>query len=160
MARLRDVIAYICENYPSRDGVSFVRLTLIAYLSDWKSALNRDMQITDIKWMVGTYGPQSIEIRKTVKNDPAFEVKTYFNKEGNILEMVRLKAILNHSSLGAEEKEIINLIISLAKNRNLNELMKIVYSTYPLLINTRMAKLDLPTLADKYRSEKQLLENK
>jgi hypothetical protein len=51
MARLRDVVAYLCHEYPHKGELSKARLTKMVYLADWRSAIERGSQVTDIEWV-------------------------------------------------------------------------------------------------------------
>ena len=73
-AMLRDVVAYLCSHYPHREELSKARLTKMVYLADWKSALQRGSQLTEIKWQFNHYGPYVDDVVNSVRNDPEFEI--------------------------------------------------------------------------------------
>lgn len=46
-----DLVRYIIKNYPNPEELSKARINKIMYLIDWKSAIENEKQITNIKWI-------------------------------------------------------------------------------------------------------------
>ncbi len=51
------LVKYFLSYYPHKDELSASRLTKMVYLSDWKSALENDRQLTETEWYFNHYGP-------------------------------------------------------------------------------------------------------
>lgn len=79
---LRDIVAYVCKNYPYKDELSNARVTKMVYLADWRSAITRGKQLTDLEWEFSHYGPYVNNVIRVAEADPAFEVVTTKNPYG------------------------------------------------------------------------------
>ena len=130
--KLRDVISYFCENYPHKDELSKARLTKMVYLADWKSAIENDKQLTDIKWVYNHYGPYVNDIAEIAHKDSAFKV-------------TRTRDLNNR------EKAVLDHIINTTKTLYWNNFIELVYSTYPIQTVKQFDDLDLPRLAKEYK---------
>lgn len=158
MARLRDVIAYLCENYPHRSELSNARLTKIIYLADWKSAIERDTQLTEIQWFFNHYGPYVDDVIEVAENDPAFDVKQTFNMYGEYKEVISLKNGVDYPTLEEDDKAILDFVIDSSASKNWDQFIRLIYSTYPVLTQSRFAKLNLVELAHEYEEKRLLLD--
>lgn len=154
MAELRDVVAYLCANYPHKQDLSKARLTKMVYLADWRSALVKNSPMTDIRWIYNYYGPFVDDVISVARKDPAFEIVQTANLFGGQKEVVRLSAEpAEWPSLTDEERQILDHVIQETSLLYWNEFIKLVYSTYPMVTQERFAPLDLVTLANEYRSK-------
>jgi len=153
MAELIDVITYLCRWYPNKHDLSNARLTKLIYLADWKSALDRGRQITDIQWIFDQFGPFVFDVKDVVIDDPAFLVQETTNMYGAPKILIRLVEDRAYPSISAEDQDILDWVIKTSSRMSWNSFIRLVYSTYPIMSQERGTKLDLVTLADEYRNE-------
>jgi hypothetical protein len=158
MSYMRDVIAYICKNYPHKDELSNARLTKMVYLADWRSALTRGKQLTDVDWMFNHYGPFVYDVIDAVKDDPTLEVVSTENMYGAPKDLVRVADDVSYPSLSEEEKELLDFVIEKSAEKNWDEFIRLVYSTYPIATQERFSDLDLVNLAQEYEEKVPLLD--
>jgi hypothetical protein len=151
MAELRDVVEYICDKYPHKSELSKARLTKIIYLADWKAALDRQNQLTDISWQFNHFGPYVDDVIKTARDYPEFDVEQRINAYGNLKELIRLTMGRGYPSLTQGDKYILDFVMALTRPKNWDEFLNLVYSTYPIASQPRYSTLDLPALATEYR---------
>lgn len=158
MADLGDVVAYLCEHYPHKDELSRARLTKLVYLADWKSALEREEQLTDIEWVFNHYGPYVDDVAEAARNDPTFEVKETRNIYGDPKDLIELSGSRGYPSLTDEDKQILDSVIESVQKKNWNEFIRLVYSTYPIMTQDRFSKLNLVELAQGYTRDQSTLQ--
>lgn len=158
MSELRDVVAYICRNYPHKDELSNARVTKMVYLADWRSALTRGKRLTDVHWVFNHYGPFVYDIINVVKEDPAFEVVPTENMYGEPKDLMRIEDDVDYPSLGEEERELLDFVIEKSAQKNWDEFIRLVYSTYPIATQERFSELDLVELAREYEQKVPLLD--
>jgi predicted nucleic acid-binding OB-fold protein len=158
MSELRDVVAYICWNYPHKDELSNARVTKMVYLADWRSALTRGKRLTDVHWVFNHYGPFVYDIINVVKEDPAFEVVPTENMYGEPKDLMRIADDVDYPSLGEEERELLDFVIEKSAQKNWDEFIRLVYSTYPIATQERFSELDLVELAREYEQKVPLLD--
>lgn len=150
--KLHDVIAYFCANYPFPDELSKARLTKMVYLADWRMAIGRGRQITDIEWMFNHYGPYVRGVEQVASSSPDFEIESETNVFGAPKETIRVREGVSWPSLTVEERETLDFVIEATEQLTFADFLNLVYSTYPVKTSTQYERLDLPSLAHTYRS--------
>jgi uncharacterized protein YwgA len=158
MAKLRDVVAYLCKNYPYKHELSKARLTKMVYLADWRSCLKRGKQMTNIVWEFNFYGPYVEDVINVVKSDPSFEVIQTTNQHGGYKELISVHEDVTYPTLTSEDKEILDFVINTTKSKFWDDFIRLVYSTYPIVTQSRFSTLDLEDLARRYKKERALFE--
>lgn len=159
MAEIRDVLAYLCKNYPYPEELSKARTTKMVYLADWRSSIDYGRQITNITWEFNHYGPYVETVIKTAQHDHAFLVTPTINAYGSPKEVVSLAEDFD-PSLSSEEQNVLNHVIAATSPKNWSDFIRLVYSTYPIVTQPRYSKLDLINLAQRYKKEKTTLLGK
>ncbi len=164
MAELRDIVAYLCDRYPRPKELSNARLTKMVYLADWKSAIERGEQLTDLSWEFAHYGPYVPDVIRMAHSEEDFEVERGETIYGDQKELVRYKAgsdtlQTEYPSLEAEEKDLLDFVIRSVEAKSFTEFVKLVYSTYPIVTQERYSKLDLVNLAREYKEVGPLLNS-
>ncbi len=159
MASLRDVVAYICKHYPRKNELSNARVTKMVYLADWRSAITRGEQLTGTQWVFNHYGPFVYDVLDTVKDDPDFEVVSTRNMYGAPKDLLRVANDVSYPSLEEDEREILDFVLEGSGEKNWDDFIRLVYSTYPIVARERFTKLDLVELASEYREVMPLLES-
>ena len=134
--QLNDLIGYIVMNYKNKDDLSKARLNKIIYLIDWKSAIDKERQITNIEWYFNNYGPYVSDIETSLNFD-----------------IVRIKTNEFQKPLD-EENLIIDLVINLTQELSWNEFINAVYSTFPIKESEKGSSLNLVQLAKEYKALK------
>ena len=153
MAELIDVITYLCTRYPNKHDLSTARLTKLTYLADWKSALERDEQMTSIQWVFDQFGPFVYDVKDAAVADPAFLVEDTMNMYGAPKTVIKLVRDRAYPSLSNEEQDILDWVVETSSKMTWNAFIRLIYSTYPIMSQDRGIKLDLVELAHEYRSE-------
>jgi len=162
MAELKDIVAYLCDRYLHPKELSNARLTKMVYLADWKSAIERGEQLTNLSWEFSHYGPYVPDIIRLVRSAEDFEVERGQTIYGDQKELVRHKAesdTTEYSSLEPEDKDLLDFVIRSVEDKSFNEFVKLVYSTYPIVTQERYTKLDLVSLAKEYKEVAPLLSS-
>lgn len=151
MAKIRDVAVYLCTKYPHKGELSKARLTKMVYLADWRSAIVHGHQITAIDWFYNYYGPFVDDVMESVRTDPAFSVTQTTNFFGGQKELVSLNTTeASWPSLTSKDISILDHVIDETSSLYWNDFIKLVYSTYPIITQERLARLNLVELAQEY----------
>jgi hypothetical protein len=150
MATVRDAIAYICSHYPSGGDLSETRLTKIVYLADWRSAITRKRTLTDISWMVNGHGPYVDDVIEAARHDADFVVEKSEDSFGSPKEVIRVKPDVLFPSITADDKRVLDFVISTVSKLTWREFIELVYSTYPIVNQQQYQKLDFVKLAEEY----------
>lgn len=153
MAKLSDIIGYLCENYPHPSELSKARLAKMVYLGDWKSALEAGRQISDVRWIFNHYGPYVDDIVKVASADRSFKVVSELNRYGDLKERIDLVQPREWISLDDSDKQWLDHVIDETKSLYWKDFIKLVYSTFPVLVSEKLEQLDLNALASRYKSE-------
>lgn len=154
MAKLRDVITYLCKTYPHKNELTKGRLTKMVYLADWQSALDHGHQITTIDWEFNHYGPFVHDVYDMAKGDGTFEITPETNAFGSRIEIIGLSDnAAVQANLSAEEKRTLDVVINEVKPMSWNAFISHVYSTYPIESQPRYSHLDLEELAEEVRQK-------
>lgn len=159
---LKDVVAYLCDNYPRSEDLSNARITKMVYLADWKSAIERARQLTGLTWEFNHYGPYVPDVVRMARKEEGFTVETGRNAYGEPRDLIRhmpeaADNTSNYPSLAAEDRKLLDFVINSVKDKNFQEFIKLVYSTYPIVTSDRYSKLDLVPLARDYAEVAPLL---
>lgn len=157
MGTVRDIVAYLLSEYPSRSAgdLSNARVTKMVYLADWRSAIERGKTVSDIRWFFDNYGPFVWDVLNAVSEDEAtFEVEDGANPFGSTKRLFKLrKREIETPSLTQQDRTILDHVISHAEPKSWQSFIKLVYSTYPVVSSSRYSYLDLVQKAKEYASE-------
>lgn len=149
---ITNLIKYILQNYPHKSELSVSRLTKMIYLADWKSAIENNNQLTDIRWHFNHYGPYVEDILKIAKKDEYISVKNTTTLFGGKKTQIELSENFSEEIFLAEEyKKIADFVIDATKDKNYQEFIKLVYSTFPVLSSDKYSDLDLVKMASEYK---------
>lgn len=153
MAEINDVVNYLVSKYPAekREHLSKARLTKMVYLADWKSSLDHGEQITDIEWFFHRYGPYVSDVVEAVLNDDKLHIKTTSNAYGYPKETIEVLSPGFHPSLTERDVKVLDHVVKTTENKSWDDFLKLVYSTYPIVKESRFSTLDLVVLAREYR---------
>jgi len=144
MAKLKDIMAYIIEEYPLKSDLSNAKLTKMIYLADWRHAITYGNQISEIRWYFDNYGPFVWDIKDEAQNDSEiFVVKEVLNAYGSPKVIIGLNKIGYVPEIAEEEAKSINHVIESAKKLNWDQFIRLVYSTYPIISSEKYNYLDL-----------------
>ena len=143
---------YFLKNYPHKSELSASRLTKMVYLSDWKSAIENEKQLTDALWHFHHYGPYIDDFLKLAFDDKDIEVEETINMFGNKKQLIKLKESFQEEiNLPDETKKILDFVISSTKQKNYEDFIKLVYSTYPVISSNRYSDFNLVQMAKNYK---------
>lgn len=157
MAELRDVAAYLCRYYPHKHELSNARLTKMVYLADWKSAVERGCQLTNIRWVFDQYGPYVPDVLRTAADDEAFEITVSRTVNGDPKRVIAVREDADYASLDHEDRAILDFVIASTAPKYWADFIRLVYSTYPIVTQPRGSHLDLAALAHEYKDQQDLL---
>ena len=149
-----NVIKYILSAYPHKNELSASRLTKMLYLTDWKNAIEHDAQLSKTVWHFNHYGPyvdDFIEIARKDKDIKVTYTTTMFGGNKQLFELSNKEAQIIH--LENELKEIVDFVINKTKDKNYDDFIKLVYSTYPVISSNKYSDLDLVAKAREYKSQ-------
>lgn len=152
MSDIRNIVAYICSKYPHKSELSKARLTKLVYLSDWRSSLQRRVPITSIQWKFNHYGPYVDDVMDVVREDNDFSVKREMTMFGSPKETIYYNG--PEPAIDAVEREMVDFVIERTKSLTWDGFIKLVYSTYPVLVSEKQSYLDLAAIAARYKSER------
>jgi Protein of unknown function (DUF4065) len=159
VAQLKDVVAYLAEKYPHKQELSKARLTKMVYLADWKAAIDRGEQLTDIQWKFNHYGPYVLDVVNTARDNAEFDVIATTNAHGGLKELIRVKVRGSYGSLTKTDKAMLDYIMSETAPLGWDSFMQLVYSTYPVISRTRGETLNLVPIANEYRTAREELDS-
>lgn len=145
MAELKMLMAYFCKYYPYKDDISKARLNKMIYLADWKSAIDREMQVSNIKWIYNNYGPYVNEIAELAKQDDWFAIYNTLNDFGHKKNVIYINDFVkdNDITLLDCDKQYLNYVIDTTHSLNWADFIRLVYSTYPIISSNRKSNLNL-----------------
>jgi len=160
MNNLINLIIYILKIYPKPEELSKPRLVKLIYLIDWKYTIDNKKQYTNIEWFFNHYGPYVDDVINIMKNtNDIFEVKSYPNPySGGFTDKFQLKNNSISYELDNKIQETANYIINNTYKMNWDRFIALVYSTYPIKINSKFSKLNLVELATQFKQHNKTLE--
>ena len=142
---LRDVLFFIRFNHSDIQNVSFARAIMTAYLADWRSALVRGEQITEMEWTLERIFVTT-EIRY-ILTGVGEDAPVDWDAMLATKEMPSGTAIFD-----ADATTALRYVIEIAERKQFDEFLRLVSSTYPVLTQaSTTAPLDLVVLADRYK---------
>lgn len=163
---LKYIMYYIIKNYPNqlKQELSNARLTKTVYLADWKQAIIKHRQISDIKWYFDNYGPFVNDIKHEAEKYPEiFKIKNTMNMYGQpktyfeIIDNSEINKLL--LQINNEDKEIMDFIIDITSKMYWDDFIKLVYSTYPITSSERYTYLNLIEKAEEYQQFNETFKN-
>ena len=146
MASVHSVLSYLSSIHRNDIELDRHRALLLLYLVDWRSAITRQEPVTDVTWKVEDIGPQP---------DSAYVLS-------GVMSSADWNAITNRSrretdrpptDIATAEREVIDFVAKTAGNKSDEELMRLVYSTFPVMTQPKHAPLNLVALAERYNRE-------
>jgi len=149
-----NVIKYILSTYPYKDELSASRLTKMLYLTDWKNAIEHDTQLSKTAWYFNHYGPYVDDFVGMASKDKDINIvntKTMFGSNKQLFELSNKDA--EPIYLADELREIVDFVINATKDKNYDDFIKLVYSTYPVISSSKYSNLDLVSKAREYKSQ-------
>lgn len=153
MSSLIDIAYYICQNYPYKDELSKARLTKMVYLSDWKSCLVQDRQLTNIEWFFDNYGPFVDDINDEIEKRPdLINITHTLNYYGSGKTLYSISKTEYIPSLDESDKRILDEVIEKTKTMHWDNFITFIYSTYPIATSQRYSKLNLLEKAHEYKN--------
>ena len=153
MTTLTDIVGYLCKKYPHKSELSKARVTKMVYLADWKSAKDTGSPVTSIKWVFNHYGPYVEDVTKAARDDGRFAVNSEWTPYGNRKETISLKSTEANFLVDAPTMKILDDVIEKTKSLNWDAFLKLVYSTYPVLVTDKHSTIDLQSIAARYKRE-------
>lgn len=151
MEKTIDILKYLFSKYPHASELSKARVVKMIYLADWKSAIQHNCQLTDIKWIYNHYGPYVDDVIGLLRSDSAFEIISGVNFYNQPKDLIKIVKPVN-PNLSEQSKSILDFVIKHTSNLNWEEFINLVYSTYPIIKERKLSELNLVTLASEYKN--------
>ncbi len=149
---ISNIIKYLLKEYPHKAELSASRLTKMIYLMDWKNSIDNGHQVTNAKWHFNHYGPYVDDFVKLANEDKDIAVQNTSNFYGGRKQLFMLSDSFGGKvDITPEQKEIADFVINATKQKNYEDFIQLVYSTYPIISNNRYSDLDLVGMANKYK---------
>ncbi|HEY2325776.1 MAG TPA: hypothetical protein VGJ82_23165 [Thermoanaerobaculia bacterium] len=142
------MIEYICRFYGGSAPMTQFRLGLTLYLTDWRSAIELGRAATDIRWKVENHNPTPEQ------GDLVFLVmaRTSTPPDFSAIDHPREPLPVNFA-LPDEDRRTIDFVLKVTRHMADQELMQLVYSTFPIMTQPDRAPLNLVALAERYNRE-------
>ena len=139
MVAFEQVLEYLREIHPRTVPLDADRAMLTLYLVDWKAAIDLRRPVSNLEWRI-EHLPQPTARQR--------EVMLSAFKHGATCELAG-----NVNGMTSEDRAIIQDIVSRVGHKSDTELLRLVYSTFPVLSQPRHAPINLVAMADKYKRE-------
>lgn len=139
MVAFEQVLHYVTSISPAITAEDEDRAMLTLYLIDWKAAIELRRPISNLEWRI-EHGPQPIPEQR------ALLLSAIEHAEG-------CEHAPDFPELSDDDQRIIRDVVSRVERRSKPELLRLVYSTFPVLSQPRHAPINLVAMADKYKSE-------
>ena len=150
--KIKNILKYLLKEYPHKSELSASRLTKMLYLADWKSALENGKQITDTTWHFNHYGPYVDDFMEIAENDQDIELVDDVTIFGGRKKLIKLsKKGEQDYDINPDEQYILDFVIAKTESKNYEDFITLVYSTFPVMSNTKYSDLDLVELAKQYK---------
>lgn len=149
--KLLEFIKYLLQNYPHKSYLSITKLTHILYLADWKSAIQYSKQLTGMKWSMGHNGLYTNDLSKIIDSDSHIKITNRHTINDRSSMVIELIGFISNFDIHNEEKDILDFVIRSTKDKSPLELMRLVYSTYPLISNSKNTDINLVEMASAYK---------
>jgi len=147
-----NIIKYLLKEYPHKAELSASRLTKMIYLMDWKSSIDNGAQITNAKWHFDHYGPYVDDFVRLAREDKGISIESASNFYGGKKQLFKLSDTFDGKvEITPEQKKIADFVIDATKQKNYEDFIQLVYSTYPVISSDRYTDLDLVIMANKYK---------
>ena len=147
MASLENIVSYFINHHPDKQTLSADKLKLLVYLADWKSALEYGRQLTNIVW--------EIKDGRLFVPRPSYEKlnlpKTRFSYIRYLLKSW-LSVREKQSKLRNKETFILDFVVKSTAGKNWEDLLQLIYSTYPTIGEQQVDELNLESMASNYKS--------
>ena len=151
---LKDILVYLCENYPHKDDLSKTRITKMVYLVDWQYALDYGKIATGIEWKYNHYGPYVDDVYHcAIDNKDTFLVESTDNYYGNRKEIINVIDGVVVPTLPKRLTVMLDHVINTTKDLNWEDFINMVYSTYPIESQNQHTPLDLVALANECKQQ-------
>lgn len=154
MADLKDIVAYVLRLASRRDSVAHERVVRMVYLADWKSALERGRTVSGLHWHFDHAGPFVWDVLDVVRSETTmFSLTTDANYYGGAVTKIALRdRRILPSQLDDHERWALDFVLCTTRELRDYELIRLVYSTFPVLSSERYTPLDLVAKAIEYRT--------
>jgi len=155
MKNLLDTILYIFEEYRKKDELSTARLVLLVFLIDWKFAIENERQFTETKWTYEQFGPFSKDILILIKNKKdIFKIDIIKKSDGMTTERLTLKSNSVIEIKNFEAKSAADFILENTYSMTWSEFIQLVFSSYPIISNSKNTQLDLSKDSLRFKQRK------
>jgi hypothetical protein len=143
MATVNAVVTYLSSRHPQDIELTDERMLLLLYLADWRSAITRKVPVTDITWRVEDFGPQPDAVLSCAMS----------SHDRKAMSRRSAEAAHEAESLTADEREVIEFVLGSAAHKSQQDLVRLVYSTFPIMTQPKHAPLSLVALAERYNRD-------
>lgn len=159
MASLKDLIGYIVW-HSSRKPLPVDFLMKLVYLADWWSVSTYGRLLTNCNWEFGQTGPESKEILEAAREpDSRFYVVLVAGSSSELpyaFQKKPLPPFMVHFELDQPAKDMLNKVIDTSESLQWPDFLRLLLSTYPLMMQPQFSILNLTELAEQEKSKRLL----
>ena len=119
----------------------------------WQQGFDFVKLLPDPGWKFNHFGPYVDDVINLAKADPRFVVLADKNVYGRRKDRIALRSAFQPETLTPEDRAALDHVIEKTRRLSWEEFIRLIYSTYPVLVSERHSELDLVRLAGKYRQE-------
>jgi hypothetical protein len=156
--KLSEIVYYLIHDQ-KMDGVSLPKLMKMLYLAEWKQVIDNGTLLTGEAWSGVENGPycQALVDLALGEEDEYINYKVSSTDGMSSTTIVYTDQKRATLSLSSSETSILDFVKSTVTNMGFNDLVKIVYSTYPMIVTSLSSSisnapiLDLLKLAKDYK---------
>lgn len=149
MSKLTDCVGIICCSQPEQHA-NIRTLLYSLYLSDWKYSIEYGHVISGITWQAKDILTPIKTLVHEITHDKRLQVLSKRTPTGKTI-YIRFRGEPFFPSLTEAEKEVLTYTSKVLASLPSEQQLKLIASTYPLIISDDEDRLDLPHLAAKYK---------
>jgi hypothetical protein len=146
------LLAYLCQAYPRPHELSVSRLMKLLYLAEWKTAIRDHRRLTQLRWRFDGMGPHADDVVTLLVEHDLFRIRRR-PAAGGLLDVVELRPDSVSLPPAGNDRIILDFVVDSVRDLEWQDLLRLVYSTYPILSSERYSELDLVALAKEYEQE-------
>lgn len=144
------VVRYFVDKYPRRTDLTPVRLEKMIYLADWRAAITTGQQLTTTQWRFDALSATFNDmLRPSTPID--FSSLNQTEQSAGVLGVFKRHGKAAATELSPDQRAVLDHVIKEVSDLDFEELVGLIYATYPVLSQPEQLYLNLPDLARQYK---------
>lgn len=153
------LITALVEKLPGKIPINHLRYHL--YLLDWHHTINYGKQATHIQWYNQHGGPHpkpgTTTIEQLILTNEGLHIKNKLSDTKPEQAVLKPRLIGVYKDATPEQQTSLDKVIQQAKKNTYLDMVRLVYSTYPMIAGNTYQDMDLIKYAQQYKEVKPLL---